>query len=54
MHRNRNTAGNMTGFGLPPDCAITGSKKEINIKSFALAFFLEASATMLLFFVLRF
>ena len=27
------SAGTMTGFGFTPDCAITGSKKEINIKS---------------------
>ena len=38
----------MTGLGFTPDCAITGSKKEINIKSecCALVFlFFEASAT---------
>ena len=27
------SAGTMTGLGFTPDCAITGSKKEINIKS---------------------
>ena len=35
----------MTGFGFAPDCAITGIKKEINIKSecCALAIFLFRS-----------
>ena len=48
-------AGTTTGFGFTPDCAITGSKREINIKSecCALVFlFFEASATA--FFVVSF